>query len=260
MPMELWPLIFILTMVLCNTATTQTHFSSVSNTGNNATIGIPVSINPTVDGNAFEVNDEIAVFADGRLMPDSFCVGITRWTKQSTAITVWGDNEQTSALDGIRAGTKFHFHVWKSSTNKEYTAAIVTYARGDSLYRANNVYILASFTIGSIQGNPTFIVEPGRSNRPMYFVLHQNFPNPFNPETVIGYQLSINCYVSLRIFNLLGGEVITLVHEVKEPGEHLVQWNATGLSSGMYFYRIDAMSLDKSNTLFSNTRKLSLIR
>jgi hypothetical protein len=260
MSMERRTFILILTIVLYNAAIPQTHYSSVSNTGNNAIIAIPVSINPTVDGNSLEVNDEIAVYADGRLMPDSFCVGVAKWTKQSTAITVWGDNEQTSALDGIRSGTKFYFHVWKSSANKEYTNAKVAFTQGDSLYRTNGVYIIAALSAGSNQGTPSIISEPAINNMPMRFVLQQNYPNPFNPTTVISYELPVMSSVKIVACDILGREVAVLVNEPKGPGKYFITWEAAGFSSGTYFYRISAMSLTNSTILFSATKKLLLVR
>jgi hypothetical protein len=67
--------------------------------------------------------------------------------------------------------------------------------------------------------------------------LEQNYPNPFNPNTTISYQLSANTLVSLKVFDILGREITTLVNEVKTPGRHSVTWNAANFSSGVYFCR-----------------------
>lgn len=240
--MDRWPFISMLTLFLCcNTAYAQTHFRAVSNTGNNATIGIPISINPSVDGNLLDVDDEIAVFADGRVMTDSFCVGVTKWIKQSTAITVWGDNEQTSALDGMRAGTKFHFHVWRSSTNTEYANAIVTYVQGDSIYRMNGVSILASLSGGILQRYSTNVIESSIRTMPMHFALNQNYPNPFNPTTNIDFTVAADGKAVLKVYNELGQEVAQLFNGVAQAGRIIqTHFKASGLASGIYFSRLQA--------------------
>jgi hypothetical protein len=238
--MERWPLILMLTMLLCTIAIAQTHYKSVSNTGNNATIGIPSSINPTVDGSLLDVNDEIAVFADGWVIPDSFCVGVAKWTGKNISIIVWGDNEQTSIIDGIRASTKFHFHIWKSSTTTEYTNAAVTYAQGDSLYRVNGIYILATLSAGTLQALPTIIIESTHNTLTKQFDLRQNFPNPFNPSTNIEFTASADGHAVLKVYNAAGQEVAELFHGEVHAGR-IVQthFNAAQLASGIYYSRLD---------------------
>lgn len=72
------------------------------------------------------------------------------------------------------------------------------------------------------------------------FSLDQNYPNPFNPVTSIKYQLQKNGNVTLKVFDMLGKEVKTLVNEFKEKGEYTVQFDASLLPSGMYVYQIKA--------------------
>ena len=75
---------------------------------------------------------------------------------------------------------------------------------------------------------------------PKAFALNQNYPNPFNPTTVISYQLPIMGNVSLRIYDMLGREVETLVNETQEAGSYEVVFNASNIASGVYFYRLQA--------------------
>ncbi len=97
-------------------------------------------------------------------------------------------------------------------------------------------------------------VENYRSERlPQEFFLEQNYPNPFNPLTVIRYQLPVKSAVSLKVFDVLGREVATLVDEKKEVGEHLVRWDAEGVSSGVYYYKL-------STDTYSETKKLVIIK
>ncbi len=72
------------------------------------------------------------------------------------------------------------------------------------------------------------------------FSLEQNYPNPFNPSTVIRYQLKVKSYVALKVYNVLGEEVATIVNEAKQAGSYNVSWNAEGLPSGVYVCKLFA--------------------
>ncbi|MFQ3599254.1 MAG: YCF48-related protein [Chloroherpetonaceae bacterium] len=77
-------------------------------------------------------------------------------------------------------------------------------------------------------------------NKPIQFALEQNYPNPFNPSTVIRYQLSTASDVTLKIYDVLGREITTLVNQRQAAGQYSVVFNAQSLSSGTYFYRLTA--------------------
>lgn len=77
-----------------------------------------------------------------------------------------------------------------------------------------------------------------RANIPVEYALSQNYPNPFNPSTTIRYSLAQAGYVSLKIFNLAGQEIATLIDGKQNAGEHHVQWQAGGVPSGVYFYQL----------------------
>ncbi|MEJ2614486.1 MAG: T9SS type A sorting domain-containing protein [Ignavibacteriaceae bacterium] len=70
------------------------------------------------------------------------------------------------------------------------------------------------------------------------FKLEQNYPNPFNPATQITYYIPVDSHVKLKVYNVLGNEVATLVDEEKPAGEYSVKFNASGLSSSVYIYRL----------------------
>ncbi len=100
--------------------------------------------------------------------------------------------------------------------------------------------------------------EKGNSDWKTY-TLSQNYPNPFNPSTMINYQLPMNSNVSLKIFDILGREVITLVNEHKPAGNYTVEWNGTNsagqkVGSGIYFYQL------KTGSGFVETKKMLLLR
>jgi hypothetical protein len=83
--------------------------------------------------------------------------------------------------------------------------------------------------------------------------LYENFPNPFNPSTTIEFALPKSAFVTLRVYDLLGKRVEELVNEKLEPGAYKTQWEAKGLASGVYFYRLQAGE-------FAETKALLLLR
>ncbi len=103
-----------------------------------------------------------------------------------------------------------------------------------------------------IKDNPLGVGEHA-SNLPSRFQLEQNFPNPFNPTTVIRYQLPKMSHVTLKIYDVLGREVATLVNAKQVAGNHETTFNASKLSSGVYFYSISAGT-------FTATKKLMLVK
>ena len=91
------------------------------------------------------------------------------------------------------------------------------------------------------------------NNYPLTFELFQNFPNPFNPSTTIKYHLPKDGFVTLKIFDILGREIKTLVNEQKSAGRYEVNFNAASLASGVYIYRMEADD-------FNSVRKLLLLK
>jgi hypothetical protein len=96
-------------------------------------------------------------------------------------------------------------------------------------------------------------VNDERTERPARFSLHQNYPNPFNPGTVISYQLLVNNWVTLKVYNVLGQEVATLVNERREAGRYEAVFDGSKLTSGVYYYRLQAGN-------YNETKKLLLLR
>ena len=94
---------------------------------------------------------------------------------------------------------------------------------------------------------------------PATFALDQNFPNPFNPTTTIQYQLPTDSRVTLKVYDLLGREVTTLLNEDRPAGYHDARWDASNTASGVYFYRIDARPLNNSQN-FQQVKKLMVMK
>ncbi len=81
-------------------------------------------------------------------------------------------------------------------------------------------------------------VKPEVSTKPVTYSLNQNYPNPFNPTTIISYSIPKAGFVTLKIYNILGQEVTTLVNQTQSAGSYKFNFNASSLSSGIYFYRL----------------------
>ena len=100
---------------------------------------------------------------------------------------------------------------------------------------------------------------------PNKLVLYQNFPNPFNPSTTVRFTLPVRSFVVLKVYDLLGREVTTIVSEELDAGEYSRQWNASAMPSGVYFYRIQARQAGTTTAggqpgTFSEVRKLIVLK
>lgn len=93
---------------------------------------------------------------------------------------------------------------------------------------------------------------------PSDFSLSQNYPNPFNPATKISFSLPVESFVTLKIFNVIGEEVSSFVKGSLSSGQHDINFNASSLNSGIYFYQIEAQGIDGSS--FSEVKKMMLTK
>ena len=101
---------------------------------------------------------------------------------------------------------------------------------------------------------PLTDISNNNNQLPFNFILKQNFPNPFNPNTIISYELQITSFVKLKVFTVQGKEIKTLVNQKQGAGEYKIEFDAHELSSGVYFY---SMFLDDAKT---DTKKMLLIK
>ncbi|NWF49343.1 MAG: T9SS type A sorting domain-containing protein [Ignavibacteriaceae bacterium] len=125
-----------------------------------------------------------------------------------------------------------------------------------------NIYV--STSCGLVRFIDTLTVtgvdEKERNHTPQGFALMQNYPNPFNPGTKILYSLENEALVRLKVFDVLGNEVSTLVNEYKSAGSYEYDFNAQELSSGVYFYQLQVCPGQSGKNSFIETRKMILLR
>jgi hypothetical protein len=248
-------LALLIQIVLVPLALGQAHFTFMSNTGNNAVIGIPLAVNPTVGGTPLAAGDEIGVFT-----PAGLCVGATVWNGVgAVAVTVWEDNPQTVPVDGIKAGELMKFRVWRQSSSIESTSATVTYSMdpsGAGTYVASGIYVMSGFAA-------TGVVYVDRSGQdiPASYSLAQNYPNPFNPSTTIEFSLPKSGFVSLKVFSVTGGLVADVVNENLPAGNYRIRWNAAQAASGTYFYQMLSSHTEGGQAVeFRDTKRLILLK
>lgn len=130
---------------------------------------------------------------------------------------------------------------------KEFTPAVAI----PSIVTNTDCMGTAAMTSGTETDDPTFVVE--ETNEVKEFELNQNYPNPFNPSTVIEYALPNDGNVSIKVYDVTGREVYTLVNSFKPKGIHKVNFNAGSLSNGVYYYKLTAGS-------FTDIKKMILIK
>ena len=136
-----------------------------------------------------------------------------------------------ATLPGLQSGQPYQWHVW---IKDEFTS------------------VSSQDTFQFVYTGPVLGVDD-RTHTPVAFDLAQNYPNPFNPTTSMEFRVASVERVRLSVFDVLGREVASLVNETKQPGVYTVSLDASDLSSGIYFYKLDAGS-------FSQTKRMVLLK
>jgi hypothetical protein len=174
-----------------------------------------------------EIGDEIGAFdSKGNL------VGSAAYNGENLAFAIWG-KDPISKDFGLNENEEYILKLWKHKNNSEYLLSNPVFVEGNNKYVVNGLAMISSFR------NIT-------SALPENFDLLQNYPNPFNPTTTIKFALPVDSKVTISIFNVLGQKVIDLIGGDYKAGYHSVEFNASDLSSGIYFYTIKAGDFHKT--------------
>ncbi len=161
-----------------------------------------------------------------------------------------------------------HAHIFKAGSKIRIVITNLDTAPDDQSFFGTNPFVLPVLNNGTHSvylSSKSFIDLPvvpspqlfsditNETGNPFSYSLSQNYPNPFNPLTVINYELASKNMVTIKVFDILGREVTTIVNEVKEAGRYNASFDASMLSSGVYFYQI------KSGN-YIDTKKMTLIK
>jgi hypothetical protein len=149
---------------------------------------------------------------------------------------------------GIYMSTNYGVNWIQKNEGMSQINTTVLLISGNYLYTGSD-----SFSVWRRPLNEVVGINNENSTIPDKFSLSQNYPNPFNPSTNIKYQIANNKFVSLKIFDILGKEIVTLVNDKQSAGTYEVKWDGSNYPSGVYFYRLMAGD-------FSETKKMVLIK
>ena len=181
-----------------------------------------------ISGIELAADDQVAAFStSGRL------VGVGRVTDGMVGLAVWGDDASTEAVDGLQNGEAFTLKLWDADKD-----AVV------DLRMAGLVYETDGFTAADAAAAVAL---------PDAFYLGQNFPNPFNAVTKIAFGLPEASRVTIRVFDVAGREIATLVSGELHAGVHTAVWSAEGFNSAVYLVKLETPS-------FSDVCKVMLIK
>ncbi|MBA4311470.1 MAG: hypothetical protein C0417_02455 [Chlorobiaceae bacterium] len=132
----------------------------------------------------------------------------------------------------------------------------IVHAAGDSGMSILHIIKQGAYSIIDCESG----VKENFLNTPLIIGLYQNYPNPFNPTTSIKYQLPFNSQVKLKIYNVLGEQIALLTDEIQQAGFKSATWYANDAASGVYFYKLEAVSVSDPSKIFSQVRKMILIK
>ncbi len=190
-----------------------------------------------------------------------------RWTSLKTQLQNYGE---TVTLDELKLIASFD-----NDNGPGSQSSGDIYNSGNQqivIFRPDDLYLEVAFKpkSGILPADPVFenisvniftSVEKNSAKPPKSFKLEQNYPNPFNPTTVISYKLTVNSKIVLKVYDLLGREVATLINEMQSAGEHTVEWNAEDFPSGVYFYRLQARQQTGGQAgSYTETKRMILLK
>ena len=164
------------------------------------------------------------------------------------ALKFWGGGIDTT-IGGLK-DTLYSFNgmMKKLSVHTQYAwTASAAINEGNVTWSKDTIHFVTTGTILSANGqNPLM---------PKDYIVYQNYPNPFNPATTIRYGIPEPSRVSIKVYNILGQVVATLVNEIQMPQFYEYRWNAQNLASGVYIIVVNAESILSSAKKFQNVKK-----
>ena len=182
---------------------------------------------------------------DPKIINDEIGGAIVTWEDQrsSTNYDIYAQRFDASGLvqwtaDGVAISTATYDQIFPTLVGDGRSGAIITWQDYRVAY-PDSVDIYAQ----QVNTNGNIGVVTGIAEVPLVisdFTLQQNYPNPFNPSTSIQYAISSRQFVSLKVYDVLGNELATLVNEFRPAGKYETQFNSAGLPSGVYFYQLKA--------------------
>jgi uncharacterized delta-60 repeat protein len=192
----------------------------------------------------------VAIQSDGKIVVGGSSVlnltissfGIARFNSNGTKDTTFGSNGAVTTTFGSDINIDDEARSIAIQTDGKILAGGWSQSDAGGPY-----FVLARY----LKSNVTGILES--KSLPKSFALEQNYPNPFNPTTTINFQLPAFNHVTIKVYNILGKEIATLVNGEKSAGNYSVQFNGSKLSSGVYLYRMQAGS-------FVQTKKILLLK
>lgn len=199
-------------------------------------------------------------YATDFLPPFSLPVELTSFTANASLNSVVLNWNTASEINN------HGFEIQRSAGNGFFTIGFVQ-GQGSNTQNHSYSYSDLNLTPGhytyrlkqlDFQGTFTFSNEVSVDIYPITYSLEQNYPNPFNPTTIINFNLKVDSKVSLKIFNILGQEVTQLFNGSMTAGGHQVNFDASLLNSGVYFYRLEASGIDGST--FTAVKKMMLTK
>jgi hypothetical protein len=234
--------------LMADTATAQTNFWQQTN------------------GPYGGIIEALTINNDGHIFAGTYYGGVFRstdngnhWSPINTGLTNLFINALAINSAGhIFAGTFFGGGVFRSTDNgdtwRQINTGLTNRSVGSLVINLDGHIFAGTAGDGVFRSvEPTTSVEEHPARIPSSFALEQNYPNPFNPSTTIEYALPKSAHVELKVYDVLGNEVQTLVNGKQPAGRHRVQFDGKGLPGGVYFYRIQAGE-------FVQTKKLTLLK
>lgn len=226
-------------------------------TGTNHIILVPLSVNPSINDTAIAKGDYIGVFFDssGTLA----CGGYAVWDgTRNISVTAWGDDKSTSNVkEGFGDNEDFNWKIWQKKTNRTFSAS-ATYTVNSQIPNGSTFVSNGISSLNTLKGYNSINAVNEEKIVPKDFSLSQNYPNPFNPATIINYSVPKPSFVTIKVYDIIGREIETLVKENKAPGNYEIIFKGNNYPSGIYFYRMQALSNSVGG--FVQTKKFILLK